>query len=204
MVGNYQKAVAEIHIQAMELLTEMRSSQTSVLKSLSDADEAKHSFLLLKEEAEQLLAQLQGQIKKQPVDPKLSKLTGSDQPTSAYTTYSQTYPRVKPSFSTKNSTVSSDSKDFCCGDDAFKEEIYQASGMEASRYTVPIYAQVRKSHSDALRRKPANLSPENIKMHPRQFGNLGSPQHSPARKNRHVNTVNTGSADITKIRQPRR
>ena len=37
----------------------MRSSQASVLKSLSDADEAKHSFLLLKKEAEQLLAQLQ-------------------------------------------------------------------------------------------------------------------------------------------------
>ena len=138
------------------------------------------------------------------MDPKLSKPTGSDQPTTAYTSYSQTYPRVRPSFSTKNSTVSSDSKDFCGGEDAFKEEIYQASGMEASRYTVPLYAQVRKSHSDALRRKPANLSPEKLKMHPRQFGNLGSPQHSPASKNRHVNTVNTGNVDITNIRQTRR
>eukprot|EP00090_Calanus_glacialis_P047010 TRINITY_DN9518_c0_g1_i5.p1 TRINITY_DN9518_c0_g1~~TRINITY_DN9518_c0_g1_i5.p1 ORF type:complete len:629 (-),score=132.62 TRINITY_DN9518_c0_g1_i5:17-1903(-) len=186
MVGNYQKAVAEIQSQAMELLLEIQSTQAKVVRSLNDAEEAKHSFLLLKREAEHLLSRLQAQVNRQNPESKIMKPNARHQPASPYTLYSQTYPRVRPSLNTQIGTISSGKNESGGSSETFNDTIEEVRGEEAPKYTFPVYAQVRKSHSDALRKKSTNLSPEDVKIRPRQFGNLCDPRLSPAGRNRHI------------------
>jgi hypothetical protein len=116
------------------------------------------------------------------------KPTGSPQPASPYMLYSQTYPRVKPSLNTQISKISSGKNESVGSSETFKDTIEEVRGEEAPNYTFPVYAQVRKSHSDALRRKSINLNPEDVKIHPRQFGTLCDPRLSPGSRNRHILT----------------
>ena len=107
---------------------------------------------------------------------------------SPYTLYSQTYPRVRPSVNTQSCTISGGKNDSGGSSETFKDTIEEVMGEEAPKYTYPVYAQVRKSHSDALRRKSTNLSPEDVKIHPPQFGTLCDPRLSPGSRNRHILT----------------
>eukprot|EP00092_Neocalanus_flemingeri_P054474 GFUD01064149.1.p1 GENE.GFUD01064149.1~~GFUD01064149.1.p1 ORF type:complete len:542 (+),score=142.40 GFUD01064149.1:157-1782(+) len=59
MAAKYQKTVAEVQSQALELLLEIHSTQAKVVRSLEEAEEAKQSYWLLKKQAEHLLGQLQ-------------------------------------------------------------------------------------------------------------------------------------------------
>ena len=78
-----------------------------------------------------------------------------------------------------------DSSEEVSGEELSGEEV---RGEEAPKYTFPVYAQVRKSPSDALRKKSANLSPEDVKTRSSQFGTLCDPRLSPASRNRHILT----------------
>ena len=110
------------------------------------------------------------------------------QPASPYTLYSQTYPRVRPSLNTQICMISGGKHESGRSSETFNDTIEEVRCEEAPKYTYPVYAQVRKSHSDALRRKSANLSPEDGKIRPRQFGNLCDTRLSPASRNRHILT----------------
>jgi hypothetical protein len=118
----------------------------------------------------------------------MMKPTGSHQPASPYTLYSQTYPRVRPSLNTQICSISGGKNESGGSSDTFKDTIEEVGDEEAPKYTFPVYAQVRKSHSVALRRKSANLSPEDVKIRPRQFGTLCDPRLSPGSRNRHIIT----------------
>ena len=118
----------------------------------------------------------------------MMKPTRSQQPASPYTPHSQTYPRIRPILNTQICTISGAKHESGGGSETVKYTIEEVIGEEAPKYTFPVYAQVRKSHSDALRRKSANLSPEDVKICPPQFGNLFDPRLSPASRNRHIHT----------------
>jgi len=193
LVENYQRAVAEIQSQAMDLLSEIQSTQAKVVRSLRDAEEAKHSFISLKKEAEHLLMQLQAQAG-QTQEVKTNKASANFQ------TYS-TYPRVRSSLSTipsaKNENPSSR--------ETIKDCIKEVGGEEPPKYPMPVYAQVRKNNSDALRRKSANLSPEDVKIPARQFGAPYEPHVSPASRNRHILTsLSRENANSDKQFRPKR
>jgi hypothetical protein len=130
----------------------------------------------------------QAQVNKQNPELKMIKPTGSRQPASPYTSYSQTYPRVSPSLNTQICSISDGKNESAGSSETFKHTIEEVIGEEAPKYTYPVYAQVRKSHSDALRRKSTNLSPEDVKISQRQFGNLCDHRLSPGSRNRHILT----------------
>jgi hypothetical protein len=163
MVKNYQKAVVKIQDHAKEFLLDIHSTHAKVIQSLEEAEQAKHSYLLLRTQAEQLLSQLQAQVSNTVAE-------------SSYQSYSQTYPRARHGLN----RLSAGTGD---ADDAIKD------ASEAA----PVYAKVIKTKSDAVRRKSINISPEDLKIHPRQFGGFCSAQLSPASRNRHVDNTNTTS-----------
>merc|ERR1712013_726391 len=156
MVANYQKAAAEIQKYAKELLLEIHATHTKVLKSLGEAEQAKQSFLDLRTQAENLLSQLQEQAK--ILNPTLDLNDGSASHPPVFTSYSQTYPRAGPILSSPVRTAD--------GVDTTKDVNIEG----------PVYAQVKKTKSQAVRRRSFNNS-----------SNSCSPQLSPLR-NRNVNT----------------
>ena len=88
----------------------------------------------------------------------------------AYQSYSQTYPRARHGLN----RLSAGTGD---ADDAIKD------ASEAA----PVYAKVIKTKSDAVRRKSINISPEDLKIHPRQ--------------NRHVDNTNTTSRQARPVKR---
>ena len=85
--------------------------------------------------------------------------TRSQQPPHAYTSYAQTYPKARPSSSTYYSASES-----VANSDVYKDNTEVQSDDEEYKDTLPVYAQVRKSHSDAIRRKSIKTVSENARQ----------------------------------------
>ena len=114
--------------------------------------------------------------------------TRSNQSPRAYTSYAQTYPKARPIISTQLCTDYSAKHESGAGSDFYNEE---QSDDEEYKNTLPVYAQVRKSHSDALRRKSIKTVSGNLKIHSRESSKLSDPHSSPVNmdsRHRHILT----------------
>jgi len=200
VLAKYNETMANIQSQALEIIKEIKKTQARVERSLNDAEKAKESFCLLKEEAEKLLVHLQAEVGKKNKgtdDFRSSQNTLRSQPhNQAYPYYAQTYPKARPSQSSKLCELDSDEHD--SGNNSFdnKDNNEEYIDEKNTKPVPPVYAQVRKSHSDILRRKSMNTVPTNLSSGSIQSIQLSSPQISPVRQTMHLR-----SPQISPLRQ---